>query len=874
MVGTVALAKIQPPRVRPDQIERAGIERALGEALTSHRVTALIAPAGFGKSVALARVVSQLPATAARAWVSLDEDDDAPRLLACMIGALEPFDLPWRTAPAALLSAVSADDAARRAAVSTLANALAAAEVPRGVMVLDDVHRVRERSALCVVEQLVEWLPPAWSLALAARTEPALPLARWRARGELVEFRSAALRFSADELAALIHTTPDDARVTDLLARTEGWAAGVRLSLGSPADAPNHAVARRHLADYLAAEIFDTLPDDLRRFLLRTSVLPELTARRAATVSGDERAAHWLEEIDRRGLFATPLEGDEPTLRVHDLFREFLAERLERELPEEVPGLLVRAAHDEADPVRRIGWLLRGGAMDAAQRALAESAPAMLAAGADAPLLRLVEQFPAALRERSPVLAFVRGLVALPRFEWVTMQQCMRRAADGFAHAGRDAPARRASVFEVVALATCGRLEEASARLATLRAQPLDRDTEALAELMAYWETGARGPADAPVRHLRRMTDRLASGAPPEIWSGCVPHFMFLGRPGVHAALRRWADLAATVAGDAHVPLRAAANTVTGWVLVWQGRLAQAAGVMQGVESDLRWLGRPRGLQLLALAYESAAATLRADQRAANAAFDALIADVDRDTERRATWRGVYLCLAAQCAASVGDWSRAEYLAALLADTAPDQEWPYMRLARRVLAGRVALHTGDLERTVAETTGALRGLGDVDLMGTCGIARVTLAQALSRQGRESEAWDVLGAAAACAVAEEEPAAFLLAGAEALEELAAVPCGTQPIAASGHAALRRLAETARALRRTAGTAGAAPSRGGLTAREQEVLARIAAGDSNKVIARTIGLSPHTVKRHVANILDKLALATRGQAAAWYREHGSS
>jgi LuxR family maltose regulon positive regulatory protein len=867
--STFALAKIQPPRVRSDLVERPQIEAAIGAALRSHRVTALIAPAGFGKTVALSRPLARLPSDTARAWVSLDEDDDAPRLLSCLIGALEPYDLPWRTAPSALVTAVSGDPPARNAAVTALANTLAAAEVGRGVIVLDDVHRLHESAALDVVEHLAEWLPQSWSMALAARIDPPLPLARWRARGDLAEFRSAALRFTPAEIAALLRAGPDDARVADLLARTEGWAAGLRLSVGAGGDG-SPASARRHLADYIAAEVFDTLPEPLRLFLLRTAVLPELTPARAATVSGDDGAAHWIEEIERRGLFATPLEGDEPTLRVHDLFREFLIDRLQRELPGEVPALLRRAAADEPDPVRRVGWLLRAGALDEAQQALAAAAPTLLAAGADAPLLRLVEQFPPALRERSPLLAFVRGLVALPRFEWVTMQQSMRRAAEGFAQLGLAAQAQQAGVFEVMALTTSGRVEEASARLAALRAQPLDRDTEAFAELMAYWEAGARGPDDEPAGCLHRMTEHLADGAPPAVWSRCVPHIMFLGRPGVHAALQRWADLAVAVAGDTHPLLRASANVVMSWVLLWQGRLPEACSLMDSVEGDLRWLGRPRGLHLLALAYHGASGTLRGDAAALNAAFDALVDDVERDAERRATWRGVYLYLAAQSAGSVGDWERARRIAGVLADAPPDREWPYMRAVRRALVGRLALQDGDTGRAIDESTAALSALADVDLMGTGTLVRVTLAQALVRAGRLDAAWQALAASLTPARVEQEPAQFLLAGAEALAELAAAPWGPGVDEASA-GALRRLATAADALR---GTPRPAPPSGlasRLSRRELEVLARIAAGDSNKLIARAYALSPHTVKRHVANILDKLALSTRGQAAAWFRDH---
>jgi len=100
--GAFALAKIQPPRPRAGWVERPTLERSLGRALTEYRLTLIVAPAGYGKTVALTRQIRQLPADCALAWVSADEDDQLQRFLACLSTALEPHDLPWRVAPEAL----------------------------------------------------------------------------------------------------------------------------------------------------------------------------------------------------------------------------------------------------------------------------------------------------------------------------------------------------------------------------------------------------------------------------------------------------------------------------------------------------------------------------------------------------------------------------------------------------------------------------------------------------------------------------------------------------------------------------------------------------------------------------------------------------
>jgi LuxR family maltose regulon positive regulatory protein len=109
----------------------------------------------------------------------------------------------------------------------------------------------------------------------------------------------------------------------------------------------------------------------------------------------------------------------------------------------------------------------------------------------------------------------------------------------------------------------------------------------------------------------------------------------------------------------------------------------------------------------------------------------------------------------------------------------------------------------------------------------------------------------------------------MAGRRALTQLAGTDWGSHLDAAQQ--ALLRAAAAPAYTTLPAGGVAAATTAGPLTARETDVLARLAAGDSNKLIARALDLSPHTVKRHVANILDKLGLNSRGQAAAWYRSH---
>ena len=269
-----------------------------------------------------------------------------------------------------------------------------------------------------------------------SRVEPPLALARLRAADELAEFRQHDLRFNDDEVAALLR------RAAGSHAGLESAATSARAARAHPrlggrtAPEPVSAARRRraaqsggrrpqrHLFDYLAAEVLDDMPAELRDFLLRCSVLPELTAARCAPSAAMPHAARLLEEIERRGLFVTVLDADEPTLRLHDLFRDFLEDRLRRDMPDELPELLRRAADRRArpaahgrlpDPRRRLG---RG------RRARWCSARRSSSASVRAPALRqMLTLFPAAeLNARAGPAPACAASRAWPRFDWDTLR--------------------------------------------------------------------------------------------------------------------------------------------------------------------------------------------------------------------------------------------------------------------------------------------------------------------------------------------------------------------------------------------------------------------------------------------------------------------
>ena len=469
---TLAPAKIRLPRPRAGLIERSGLDRRLAEALGRNSLVLLVA-AGFGKTVALSRQLQRLSPDCAVAWVTADDEDDLSRLLSCLIEALEPYDLPWRISSEALAGLAAQEDGPRSAA-RMLLDTLAVTDVERGCIALDDLHAVSDARVFAFLDALLEGLPHNWTLVISTRTDPPLALGRLRVRRELAEFRHAELSFSLQEVEQLsrMATGQDDPAVArSLHERTQGWPAGLSLSLNTavgrqpevPSRPTSQKLSRRHMFEYLAEEVLTRMPDELREFLLRCSVLPELSAERCAALSAQPqpRAAELIEETERRGLFVAVLDGETLTLRLHDLFRDFLEEQLRRRYPDEVPLLLRRAAEVEVDPARKVALLLRAGAWAAAEHAVVDAVDVALAYGRIAQAKRLIDQFPVHLREQSANLAFARGLCAWHDADSIGQRDAMQVAAAQFDVLGQPKQALWARALAALGLMSSGDVNEA-----------------------------------------------------------------------------------------------------------------------------------------------------------------------------------------------------------------------------------------------------------------------------------------------------------------------------------------------------------------------------------------------------------------------------
>ncbi|HEX6708558.1 MAG TPA: LuxR C-terminal-related transcriptional regulator [Albitalea sp.] len=877
-----ALTKIQAPRPRSRLIERDALEQRLAEALAHKPLVLISAPAGFGKTAAITRQLNLLPAGTALAWVAADEDDDLGRLAACLIAALEPFDLPWRTSPDALVAAQDGQRTTRQALASELLNALAATEVPRGLIVLDDAHRISDPAVFDFLDTLLERMPPHWSLLIASRVDPPLALARRRARGELAEFRQQDLGFSGEEVRDLVHERGlrwTQEQIDQLAERTQGWPAGLGLALNHGGATPAGNLRDRHVFDYLATEVLDGLEPSLRAFLLRCSVLPELTAARCAMVSGDPLAPRRLEEIERRGLFVSVRgeERGEPILCLHDLFRDCLDERLRSELGPELPVLLQRAADTEPDLVRRIGYLARAGAWRTAEETLYELGPGLLARGAVVPMLRLLEQFPAAQREESPLLAHLRGLCAWAHWDLLTMCRSLERAARAFAERGMPGAAQRAQVLVVLGLAAGGQVLRSMELLEALRRQPLDSATETTCWQASSWHALAASHFDQVAVPFTRTLDLLERSEDPLLWLQCVPLTSFVGLPHTRAPLRRYIDGALRRSPEEPPsPMRVLAHALQAGSWLWEGRVEEAAELLARADKDCRWLNRPPNLSGYIHLFTGLTQAVLGHREAALAAAQSRLDGLEdeRTSGRRATWLSHFLYAKARVALILDDDATVREMAARIAERHTPDEVPFFVRERGPLPGHLAALDERWDEAAARYAAALNDARGIDIYGQAIETRVRLAHALVMLGRLPEGAQALAPVFADARAGGETGPVLFAGARVWRALGAAHWRDH-LSAGDRSLLAGWARRMEALRSEPDEPAAAPAAGtgavALSARERDVLARIASGDSNKLIARAFDLSPHTVKRHVANILDKLAVQSRGQAASWYRAH---
>ena len=380
--------------------------RGLLEAADEVRLILVSAPAGFGKTTLLA---DWLATTRSRsAWLSLDPgDNDVVRFSRYLLAATA--DLAARPDYEARIDGARRFDPefTLRGIVDAIAAASECSREGGSVVVLDDYHLIEEPAIHGLVASLVERLPRRARLVIATRADPPLPLARLRARDELLEVRAADLRFPSAEAASLLQSTGAElalGEVEALTDRTEGWAAAHRLAGASLRGRPNHeelvqrfGASNRYVLDYIVEEVLAGLSPDTQRFLLRTSILERLSGPLCEAVTGDPEGQARLEELERANLLIVPLDDERRWYRYHALFAEILRARLTAAHPDDVAGLHASASawHEEhGNDDEAIVHALRSGDVERMSRVVAIASGRYINAGELATMRHWLDALP------------------------------------------------------------------------------------------------------------------------------------------------------------------------------------------------------------------------------------------------------------------------------------------------------------------------------------------------------------------------------------------------------------------------------------------------------------------------------------------------
>jgi len=405
--------KLYVPPVRPKLVSRPRlIERMSGE--MHRKLTLISAPAGFGKTTLL----SEWAARCGRpvAWLSLDESDNDPaRFLAYLISAVQSVEAG--IGQGALSALQSPQPPPVAPLLVGLINELAALPDPF-VLILDDYHLVESKPIHDAIAFLLDHQPPQMHTVISTRTDPPLPIARLRGRGQMLELRQGDLCFSVDEAGQFLRQVmaldlPAD-EVAALAARTEGWVAGLQMAGLSLQGCQNTAAFVRafagsdhYILDYLMEEVLQHQSERVQSFLLYTAVLGRMSGPLCDAMLQADDSAALLEQLEHANLFIVALDNRREWYRTHWLFRDLLRHRLEARERHRAASLNERASlwyEEQGLPADAIHHALQGQDWERAARLIEQAAEPTVMRGEFATFMGWMEALPEQARRARPRL--------------------------------------------------------------------------------------------------------------------------------------------------------------------------------------------------------------------------------------------------------------------------------------------------------------------------------------------------------------------------------------------------------------------------------------------------------------------------------------
>jgi len=331
----VLLTKLHIPPAGDNIVHRPELHEKLNLGL-SRKLIVISAPAGFGKTTLLSDWIIQQKIPVA--WFSLDKGDNDPvEFLNYIISGIQGINKEFGQSALGLLN--SPNNPSGESIISLLINEILKIN-QNFLLVLDDFHLITNSDILGLVAYLLEHIPNNIHIAILTRSDPALPVARLRSQNQLVELRSSDLSFSVNEISDLFKKLKLKLSIDDVFSLetiTEGWIAGLQLSALSMQGREDisgfiHDLKgdNRYILDYLMEEVLKIQTDDIRDFLIQTSVLEQMSAPLCNKILNRNDSRLILETLDKNNMFIVPLDDERHWYRYHHLFADLLKQRLQQ----------------------------------------------------------------------------------------------------------------------------------------------------------------------------------------------------------------------------------------------------------------------------------------------------------------------------------------------------------------------------------------------------------------------------------------------------------------------------------------------------------------------------------------------------------------
>lgn len=887
-------AKLFIPRPRPGLVPRPRLIDRMRAALGSD-IVLVSAPAGYGKTTFVLESIRELEKPAG--WVSLDSGDNIPTsFLSYFIRALQNV-IPGACQP--ILAAMqSSQPPPTEWLLTGIINSVSEFK-DDFVIVLDDYHTIESAVIHEALSFLVEHLPTQIRLVVAGRIDPPLPLARWRLKGKLAEIRAADLSFTPEEATALIQrTTGIDLSAPDLAAlerRTEGWVAGLKmaaLSLQNKKDVSGYirsfSGSNRYIMDYLAEEVLNQQPSNIRQFLLETSILDRLCASLCIAVTDRKDSQDILDQMERANLFISTLDDKRSWYRYHQLFATILRNQLVKSSPERMNLLHHRASvwyEQNGLTEDAVEHALLGNNAARAADLLEIIAPSIIGQGQALRLLGYRTRVPQSLIASHPWLCISFAWAALLSHQWDLLSTLLSQANAALSVS----PDRLSSTsqqnlrhIQGHLLSIQGYLAQAqgdivrSIRLSEQANQYLPADdlmtlsANSINIAIDYLLLGEMTKA-VPYFEEANKSSTASGNSAVRLSSQAYIAEIELQRSHFEHAVRicsETIELGTRLGGDSPLPYAAIAFILLGQLQYERDDLENAArNLTEGIrlaEDNFNWTFLLKGcltMAKLVQAQGNSQAAIQFLQRAEEAASKAPQA---RESRQVPAWKALLALRRGDVAAAL-DWARQQE------DSLPLSNLPgYLQEFDCLTLVRVKLAKGEYTALAEYLVGLIRRAENQGR--SAAVIEMLILKALSLEGQRdiAEAVETLDYALSLA----EPAGYVRTF---VDEGDSLSTSLRKLVGDG----RHIEYASRLLNlvipASQDQSGQSRYRGidsgvieALSEREVEILKLIALGKSNRAIASELYLAVGTVKRHVYNIFGKLGVDSRTQAVARARE----